>query len=260
MELNLRCYRFAESKFRWSWFSAALAVVLLTPTLLRAQDQSASNSAPDEATVIKAVEAAGGKVYRISAADEDREVSFYLSSKPIGDQQIQNLEVIENVIWVNLANTEISDDGLASLENLPLTKLHLERTSIGDAGLAHIKKLDQLEYLNLYGTKITDAGLEQLKELKNLKKLYVWQTAVTPAGMDQLKQALPDLEIVGEIKFDPVVVDIPAENDQPKAAPAANEPAKSDKEESAPTNDKPQEPAAEKSAGEKPATTSETDP
>ena len=112
-------------------------------------------------------------MFQISAADTTREISFYLTDKKVGDEQISDLKSIPEVIWLNLAGTEISDDGLKSLDGMPLEKLHLEKTKIGDAGLAHLKSFKDLEYLNLYGTKVTDAGLEHLKELKNLKKLYV---------------------------------------------------------------------------------------
>ena len=77
-----------------------------------------------------------------------------------------------------------------------LERLHLEKTKITDAGLAHLKDLGNLEYLNLYGTAVTDAGLEHLKGLKNLKKLYVWQSQVTDAGIAKLKEALPDVTVV----------------------------------------------------------------
>ena len=77
-----------------------------------------------------------------------------------------------------------------------LTRLHLEQTKITDKGLANLKGLINLEYLNLYGTEITDLGLEELAGLSKLKNLYVWQTKVTEAGVGKLKKAVPNLEIV----------------------------------------------------------------
>ena len=70
-----------------------------------------------------------------------------------------------------------------------------ECNGITDAGLAHLKNLTNLNYLNLYGTAVTDSGLEHLKGLRKLKHLYVWQTKVTEAGVKNLKAALPGLEI-----------------------------------------------------------------
>lgn len=105
-------------------------------------------------------------------------------------------EVSEQLTWLNLGGTEITDDQLATIGGLKnLTRLHLENTYVTDEGLRHLKELAYLEYLNLYGTRITDAGMHALSALSNLKKLYVWQTGVTPEGVAKLKEALPGLEV-----------------------------------------------------------------
>ncbi len=64
-----------------------------------------------------------------------------------------------------------------------MVRLHLEKTKVTDAGLAHLKPLANLEYLNLYSTEISDAGLAHLESLSKLKSLYLWQTKVTDAGV-----------------------------------------------------------------------------
>ena len=114
----------------------------------------------DEATAIKQIADAGGKVSRISSANDDREISFYLSSKPIGDAQLQSISHVGNVVWLNLANTKISNAGLKSIASIKsLARLHLEKTKISDDGLKHLAKLENLEYLNLYATEVTDCLL-----------------------------------------------------------------------------------------------------
>ncbi len=179
-------------------------VVMLMSGIVVGQEQSA-----DEIAAIQAVKTSGGRVATISASDERREVSFYLSDKPIGDEELAPLKKISNVVWLNLANTKITNDGLKHIANLPLTKLHLEKTEIGDDGLKFLAKMKDLTYLNLYSTKVTDAGLEHLKGLTNLKKLYVWQSAVTPEGMAKLNKTLVNTEIVGEITLAAKVVEEP---------------------------------------------------
>ncbi len=192
------------------------------------QEETARSQNDDEA--IKRVESSGGRVYRISAADTTREISFYLSSKPVGDEQLAGINAISEVIWVNLAGTDITNDGLKHLTGLPIQKLHLERTRIGDEGLAHLKSFKDLTYLNLYDTKVTDAGLEHLKELKQLRKLFVWKSGVTEAGIKKLNESLPDLQIVGELKLEPVVIEEPKKEDPDKANEKAEEkPGESDK-------------------------------
>ncbi len=109
------------------------------------------------------------------------------------------------------------------MAKLPLTKLHLEKTQIGDDGLAHLKELANLEYLNVYATQVTDAGLEHLTGLKHLKHLYVWQSGVTEEGIKKLNESLPELVIVGEIKMTE-----PAAAVEPAAAAEGVEPPKQD--------------------------------
>ena len=178
------------------------------------QDQTKSSTKEDEA--VKKVESNGGRVFRISAADTAREVSFYLSSTPVGDEQLAGINEIGEVIWVNLAGTNVTDDGLKHLAGLPIQKLHLERTRIGDDGLSHLKSFKELTYLNVYDTKVTDAGLEHLKDLKQLKKLFVWKSGVTEAGIKKLNESLPELKIVGELKLEPVVIEEPKQEEAAK--------------------------------------------
>ncbi|QKZ12125.1 c-type cytochrome domain-containing protein [Spirosoma sp. KUDC1026] len=106
----------------------------------------------------------------------------------------------EQIVWLKLGETNLSDAGLAQIGKLKnLQKLHLEQTKVTDAGLKYLTDLTNLEYLNLYGTSITDAGLVQLSGLKSLKTVYLWQTKVTPSGIATLQKARPQLTIIGGI-------------------------------------------------------------
>lgn len=159
-----------------------------------------------EAEIVKKTEEAGGRVIQISAADASREVSFYLAGKKITDAHLKDLNVVQNVVWLNLANTAVTNDGLKSIAGLNLQKLHLEKTGIGDAGLAYLKDMKDLEYLNLYATSVTDEGLKHLAGLTKLKKVYVWQSKVTESGIKGLEKQIPGLKVVGESKL-PVFVE-----------------------------------------------------
>ena len=115
---------------------------------------------------------------------------------PALDGELGLLKEVENLVWLHLGGTDVTDQGLPHLAGLTsLTRLHLERTKVSDAGLAHLKDLQNLAYLNLYQTGITDAGLAHLEGLKGLKNLYLWQAKVTEAGVEKLQQALPDCKI-----------------------------------------------------------------
>ena len=114
-----------------------------------------------------------------------------------GDEQLTFLAPLqEQITWLDLSDTNITDAGLAHLASFKnLTRLHLEKTKITDAGLSHLKDLENLSYLNLYGTQVSDEGLKQLAGLKNLRTLYLWQTKVTPEGVQELQQKIPGLKI-----------------------------------------------------------------
>lgn len=155
-----------------------------------------------EKEAIEQLEALGGRVTAIAANTDDREVSLYLAGEDVTDQHVALLKEIANIKWLNLASTSVTDQGLEDLAEIPLTRLHLEKTAVGDAGLIHLKDQKELVYLNLYGSKVTNKGLEHLSGLTNLRKLYVWQTSVDQTGIEWLQGKLPELEVIGEVKLD----------------------------------------------------------
>jgi uncharacterized membrane protein/YHS domain-containing protein len=111
-----------------------------------------------------------------------------------GDEQLAQLKPLaRNVSVLNLAGTDVTDAGLATLAEMPnLQRLRLERTKVTDAGMAHLAKLEKLEYLNLYGTEITDAGLKPLQDLPVLRQVYLWRTKVAPAAAKAFADAMID--------------------------------------------------------------------
>ena len=183
------------------WKSDAGAPVAVAAT----QPQQASAPAEPQLPQVPAADAAaldkirqtGALAMPLAQNTNLLEVDLNLIGDHVADVQLDPLEAIaQQVAVLNLARTNVTDDGLKALEPLKnLRRLHLENTKLGDAGLAHVKDLTNLEYLNLYATQVTDSGLSQLEGLKNLRSLYLWQTKVTPAGVDKLKQALPQCRI-----------------------------------------------------------------
>ena len=149
-------------------------------------------AAADPAALDK-LRAAGAGALPLAQGVNLIDVTFGSSAANVADAQLALLAPVATQVYgLNLANTKITDAGLAQLAPLTnLRRLHLEKTGLTDAGLAHLKGLAALEYLNLYGTAVTDAGLAHLEGLKNLKKVYLWQSKVTDAGVDKLKKALP---------------------------------------------------------------------
>lgn len=102
----------------------------------------------------------------------------------------------ENVTWLDLSETGISDDGMEGIDDFPnLTKLYLQNTKITDKSLEYISELPYLEYLNVYGTEVSDEGVQLLQANEYLTSLYLWQTKVTEVGRDSLQALNPDLKV-----------------------------------------------------------------
>ncbi|ADB41893.1 c-type cytochrome domain-containing protein [Spirosoma linguale] len=173
--------------------------------------QVAAGPAPESPVLTMKVPAADPKVIDelkklnllvlpLSKEQNQLEVSA-VNARSFNDAQAAELPKLSNqIVWLKLGDTEISDAALAQVAKLKnLQKLHLEETKVTDAGLKQLKGLAYLEYLNLYGTPVTDAGLAELAELKSLKTVYLWQTKVSEEGIARLKTALPKLEVIGGI-------------------------------------------------------------
>jgi hypothetical protein len=157
----------------------------------------AKNVAPAKAEDIEKLRTEGAVVVPVAQESGFLHAQFRHTGGSSGDEQLKLLvPVKEQLTWLDLAGTGVSEAGLAQVAGLPnLTRLHLQKTQVTDAGLAHLKGLEHLSYLNLYGTQVTDAGLKQLEGLKNLRSLYLWQTKVTEAGVKALQEKNPGLKI-----------------------------------------------------------------
>ena len=124
--------------------------------------------------------------------------AIYVNASYIGkkfdDEDLQLLEPIaEQIIWLNLAKTNVSDKGISLLRKFKLiSRLHLENTPITDDSAEAISTLSNLKYLNLYGTKISDASIKHFKNLINLDKIFLWKTQMTPLGAKTLKKHFVD--------------------------------------------------------------------
>ena len=112
-------------------------------------------------------------------------------------QQVKN-----NITWLNLSNTNLKDNDLGYLAELPhLTRLKIQKNPrITDNGIKAIKGLENLSQLNLYGTGVTDAAFESFSMMKGLKKLFLWNTRVTPTGIEKFKAMHPKVEVVAGLR------------------------------------------------------------
>ncbi|HEV3027063.1 MAG TPA: hypothetical protein VG457_05780 [Planctomycetota bacterium] len=201
----------------------ALAFLSLV-ALAGAQEEQLPTAPPADAAAMQKINALGGGAMPLAANTNLISVNFSLAGSKIDDAALESLKgVSDQLVWLNLANTSVTDAGLKSLAGFKnLRRLHLERTGVGDEGLASVKNLGELTYLNLYSTKVTDKGLASLAGLKKLKNVYLWQTAVTDGGAAELAKAVPGIYINRGIDPPAKVVEIAAPPAPPPApAPAA---------------------------------------
>lgn len=152
---------------------------------------------PAKEADIQAMRKAGLIVNTLSQDQNLLEVSAVNAPK-FSDKDIALLlPVAEQITWLKLGGTQITDSGLKEIAKLKnLTKLHLEHTGVTDQGIAQIKSLPHLEYLNVIDTKIGDAGLKNIATIKGLRSIYVWQSAVTDSAVAQTARQNKGLQIV----------------------------------------------------------------
>lgn len=104
------------------------------------------------------------------------------SLKQIGDKTVLALERLPRLRRLNLARTGVSDAGLQHL-NVGLESLNLFETQVTDDGMKSLERLTKLKHVTLTGTRVSDEGLAYLARLPELESAYLGRTAVTQAGV-----------------------------------------------------------------------------
>jgi hypothetical protein len=114
-----------------------------------------------------------------------------------GDPQLRELgEAAPFVVDAELAQTALSNDGLATLSTfVNLRRLDLSKTLVRGQ-LGDVSRLSHLEVLNLTETNVDDQAVATLVGAKSLRKLYLFGTRVTRQGLERLRAAMPWCQIV----------------------------------------------------------------
>jgi hypothetical protein len=119
--------------------------------------------------------------------------SVDLQTRPVGDDDLANLQGVTGLEELFLKGTRITDAGLVHLRAFPALRfLSVAGTAVTNAGLTRIRDCKALEDLGLDATRVTDDGLVHLGDLNRLKLLWLHDTAVTDAGLAHLR-GLPAL-------------------------------------------------------------------
>lgn len=143
------------------------------------------------------LEALGVTITPLSAGEDRLQVQCkHLGAQFGGDEMRLLGPLAPRIAWLDVATTGIDDEALDTVGTMEgLRRLYLQHTAIEGDGLAYLKELSQLEYLNLYGTKVGDAALEHLVAMGSLQTVYLWQTEVSRDGVEDLRARRPDLSV-----------------------------------------------------------------
>lgn len=149
-------------------------------------------AAPPEA--VEALISKGVIVLPVAKESHYLSVNF-VNARSLGDDDLSLLLPLkEQLLWLNLGRTKITDKGLITISQLSkLTQLNLEHTAVSDAGMQPLKQLSSLTILNLVGTGVGDDGISSVATVKSLSRVFVYKSKVTKEGVLALKQNAPSL-------------------------------------------------------------------
>jgi len=118
----------------------------------------------------------------------------YRTSTDAELRTVARLEALGEVGQLDLADTYVSEAGLAALKQIgDLRRLSLRNTDLIDAWLPQLQQLAALEELDLTQTQITGAGLVYLTRLPQLRSLQLYRTRISGEVCAPLSK-LPNLE------------------------------------------------------------------
>ncbi|HEV3164766.1 MAG TPA: hypothetical protein VGZ22_12125 [Isosphaeraceae bacterium] len=158
-----------------------------------------TNKAREQRRAVEAIREYGGFVH---FDYEMANGNLVLGREPSAPRWLRMLvgdAYFQDVAWVSLVydsssgkryETARSDDRiLAELEHFPQLKyLLFQKGQATDAGLAHIRGLNELECVYMWDpAELTDAGVAHLRGLKNLRTLHISKSKMTDAGLAWLK-------------------------------------------------------------------------
>lgn len=97
-----------------------------------------------------------------------------MEGERVTDAWMRAVAPLENVAVVHLKSTSVSDDGIARLRDMPdLQYVELRYLPITDASLPHIKAIQSLQRVEVFGTKVSAEAAAQLQaELVNVEVDY----------------------------------------------------------------------------------------
>ena len=147
---------------------------------------------------LRVLHLAGAKISDASMprfAEFDQLRTLWLNKCAVSDKGLEALARSRSLESLVVAGTNVSDDGVESLQKLPLRVLHIGVSKISNGSMPRFAEFELLEELWLNSTAVSDTGLVALAKSRLLRYLVLTRTKVTEAGVKKLAAALPRCKI-----------------------------------------------------------------
>ena len=118
----------------------------------------------------------------------------------LNDNDLEALIPISSkVLSLDLTYAEITDSGITVLSKFEnLQRLYLEgNKEVTVQGLAQLKNLTNLTYLNLVRIELNEELVDLLISMENLREIYLYETGLNEAAITRLTDARPKVFVNG---------------------------------------------------------------
>lgn len=123
-----------------------------------------------------------------------------LTDCPLTDTAFANLRDSRQLMSLTLGNTQVTDDGLAILDNFPRLKVLNMPSGITDKGFVHVLNCQRLEQLGGTFRLVRGPILNRLPELDQLQTLYIYGVDASSMATDvsrlEVFHQLPKLTVL----------------------------------------------------------------
>jgi internalin A len=125
-----------------------------------------------------------------------------LTGTRISDAGLANMSQLRQLRSLDLTSVKIKGTGLVYLKGLNrLTYLNLLFSTVGDAGMGHVRELTTLREITLSG-EITDKGLLLLKDMPALRSIsFGFTSRVNERTAADFRKAAPRVEVGSPIEW-----------------------------------------------------------
>ncbi len=184
----------------WTRYNKTDSLILLALHLqpVHAPEKSSRYSFPFASeSVLKKLNSPYCTVEPIATNEPALKADFYLSSRFDKKNLEALLDVKEQLIYLNLSGTPLTDTDASLLSQfVNLEKLLLSQTRITGKALEELTSLQQLKVVSLIGTAVDVASLEKVGAMPSLTEVYLWNTPVSKEEINKLKETFQQIRWV----------------------------------------------------------------